>query len=745
MKTGCITILLLTYLITTSFYGYGCSKNLKQTDSLLNLIQNSEHSNLEKMYGFATELLQIPDNTEARIYGTYYLIKGNYYIHSMKDAVADLNSLYDNIKHKKFNHIKYQIDLLISEYYFGQDNFDAGFDRLKKISKYGNTVDFKLAAYLLPSYSYLNVERAIAYIEQNINHSNGKFTNSAYFKERLKRGLSRLKKKYKANVDSLIKAYEKNITKCKKNGWIDLAIENQHSLIYAYKNNTIEEQLKALEKSEEAIGFAKSIGSTHLLTKLYHTKGHVYVNLASFYYFDETKFKDEEKIDSLKNKLLNLLNAAYQSYEQALRHAQIQQNSNRISRLYSVLGSLKQTCNAIVKSKGDLEEICTLYNCALNEMDHSNFEAMEVFKSRIFSSINYFGNQTCLNEISVQAYGIRNNKYFRRTVMSIAKTDFERALFQHENILNIRHTNFQTLRNTLIIFIPLLLLSLVYYYRQKYLMLKQIEQQNILIQAQNKSLKRAVRRLERANRGLENFAFTAAHDIKSPLRSIASFTGLLKRKYYNPESEDNVLFFDYVIKGCEDLSYFVDNLLNFSTILHRKTPTAKIDLNEILTKIRHRLKRTLEEEKVSLKIDETLPSVQAHNSIVYQLFYNLITNSIKFRKPDVPSIIEIGYQLKDKERVFYVKDNGIGIVPEKQKEVFDLFKKLHANTEYNGFGIGLATCKKIVHHYKGKLWLQSIVGEETTVYFTLPDAKLFYQNVVSNKTQSPLEMDLAKA
>lgn len=273
-------------------------------------------------------------------------------------------------------------------------------------------------------------------------------------------------------------------------------------------------------------------------------------------------------------------------------------------------------------------------------------------------------------------------------------------------------------------------------------MLKKIEKQTLHIKAQNKSLKQAVRRLETANKGLENFAFTAAHDIKSPLRSIASFTGLLKRKYYNPESKDNVLFFDYVIKGCEDLSYFVDNLLKFSTILHRKTPSNEVDLNEVLTKIRHRLRRTLEDEKVCLNIEETLPIVQAHNSLIYQLFYNLIANSIKFSKPDVPSIIEVGSQLKNKERVFYVKDNGIGIAAERQNEVFDLFTKLYANTEYNGFGIGLATCKKIVHHYKGKLWLKSTIGEKTSVYFTLPEVMIAKDEYHTNKKTDLKKFDL---
>jgi len=170
----------------------------------------------------------------------------------------------------------------------------------------------------------------------------------------------------------------------------------------------------------------------------------------------------------------------------------------------------------------------------------------------------------------------------------------------------------------------------------------------------------------------------------------------------------------------------------YLAVLHRKTPAKKVDLNEVLKKIRHRLKRTLEEEKVCLKLKEPLPFMKAHNSLVYQLFYNLITNSIKFRRHDVHTIIQVGCILKDKDMVFYVKDNGIGIAPDKQQEVFDLFKKLHANTEYNGFGIGLATCKKIVHHYKGKLWLQSTTGEETTAYFTLPDAIVNQQKISSN-------------
>jgi len=711
MKKGYWASLIIMCLFA-SLHIYGYKYHTKQIDSLLNLIQKTEHNNLKKMNRFADEFLQIPNNAEARFYGTYYAAKAKYYRYSLKDAVTCLDSLYETIKHRKFNPIKYEIDLLVSEYYFRQDNFEAGFERLKKILKYGNSEDFKLAAYLLPGYSYLNVERAIEYIENNISHSYGKFTNKPYFKERLKRGLLSLKFKYKnhAKDEKLILSYEQNIETCKNNSWKDLAIENLHSLVYTYKNDTLDEQLKALNSINEAIDLAKEIGSTYLLTKLYHTKGHVYSNLAGLYKNDDTKLKDTNKITRLKNKQLTYYDAAYKTYEQALRYAHIQQNTNRISRLYSSLGSMKLVRNKIVKSDGVLEEMCTLYSCALNEMDTSNFEAMKVLKGRINSGIIYFGLQPCLSQVRKDAYNISGNKHLINTEMSVAKTDFERQLFQHENTLNIKHNKSEIRRNVLIIFIPLLLLSLVYYYRQKYLMLKQIEKQNILIQAQNKSLKQAVRRLERANRGLENFAFTAAHDIKSPLRSIASFTGLLKRKYYNPESEDNVLFFDYVIKGCEDLSYFVDNLLKFSTILHKKTPSKEVDLNEVLTKIRHRHRRTLEEEKACLKIKETLPLLQAHYSLVYQLFYNLITNSIKFRKQDVPTSIEVGCQLKEKERIFYVKDNGIGIAPEKQKEVFDLFTKLHANTEYNGFGIGLATCKKIVHHYKGKLWLKSTSG-----------------------------------
>jgi len=720
MKKRYLTVFVLTFIINASYYAYSCAKHSKLTDSLLNLIQKTEHNDLEKMRRFANELLETSEDKQAHFYGSYYLIKANFQMFGMEEAIADLVSLYNNINHKKYNYIKYEIDLLISEYYLSQDNFDAGFERLKKILEYGTTVDFKLAAYLFPDYSYLNVERAIEYIEKNINYSHGKFTNNAYFRERLKRGLLKLQSKYNTNKDSLMNEYEKNIENCINNGWTDLAIENMHSLIYVYGNDSIQKQLTALSKSNEAISFAKQLGSTHLLTKLYQTKGHVYVNLAGFYYYAKANYKDEKQLDSLNNLQLERFQASCKAYEQALRYAQIQQNSNRISRLYSAIASVKQTINTIMKSNEDLEEICTLYNCALLEMEESNFEAMRVLKSRILASINYFGSQTCLNEISFETYKKSDNKYFRQAVISIAKTDFERALFQHENTLNIKNNKSQIIRNALIIFIPLLLLSLVYYYRQKYLLYKQIERQNQLIKAQNNSLKQAVRRLERANRGLENFAFTAAHDIKSPLRSIASFTGLLKRKYYNPESEDNVLFFDYVIKGCEDLSHFVDNLLKFSTILHKKTPAQKIDLNEVLTKIRHRLKRTLEEEKVSLEIEESLPVLKAHTSLVYQLYYNLITNSIKFKRKDVQTVIQVGCILKDKEMEFYVKDNGIGIAPEKQREVFDLFKKLYANTEYNGFGIGLATCQKIVHYYKGRLRLKSKVGKETTIYFTLP-------------------------
>jgi len=720
MKTGCITIIILTYLSITSLHVHSYTHQTGQTDSILNLIKKIEHNNLAKMSDLANQLLQITENKQAKLYGTYYLTKSKYYNYSTKEAVAQLDSLYKTISQKKYNYLKYEIDLIIGDYYFRQDNFDAGYLRLKKILHYGNTDDFRVAAYLLPNYSYFNSERRIKYIEKNIKRSYGKFTNSAYIKEWLKLTLLKTQFKQKKDINFRV-ALLQNAERCKKNGWIDLAVENLHSLIYVYGHSE-QEQLLALESCMKGIELARQMGSTYLLTKLYHTLGHIHNNLSNIKYKAYSKLDDESEITILKAKQIQQLKASFQSYNIGLRYAQIQQNSSRTSRLYSALGGVITTLNKVEKNRA-LEDICAMYNCALDEINNSNFEAVKVLRARINYSALYFGLEACLYDVSLQVnYLSQNEKHLRKTEISIAKTDFERSLILHENTLNIRHTIIKTFRNTLILFIPLLLLCLVYYYRQKYLMLKKIEKQTLLIQAQNKSLKQAVRRLERANRGLENFAFTAAHDIKSPLRSIASFTGLLKRKYYNPESEDNVLFFDYIIKGCEDLNYFVDNLLKFSTILHKKTPIEKIALSEVLKKIRHRLKVTLEQEKVSFKIKKPLPLLQAHTSLVYQLFHNLITNSIKFKKQETRTVIEVGCFPKEKQTVFYVKDNGIGITPEKQKEVFDLFKKLHANTVYNGFGIGLAMCKKIVHYYKGKLWLKSTVGKETIVYFTLPNA-----------------------
>ncbi len=720
MKTSYVTIVLFVCLIKASWQVHGIKQHSFQTDSLIDLIQKTEHNNLEKTSRLAQQLLQIPNNKQAHFYGAYYLAKASYYKNNMPKALAQLNKLYKTINRKKYNHIKYEIDLLISDYYFRQDNFEAGYERLKKISAYGNDDDFRVAAYLLSNYSYLNSERAIDYIRKNIDYTKGKYTKANYFKERLKLGLLKLQFKQKQHLD-FKKAYLENVALCKANGWIDLAVENLHSLIYTLAHDEAS-QLHALDICNEGIELSKKMKNTFLLTKLYHTKGHIHNNLYGVYFTNRKNLI--EKVDKTELHCLQLqhLDASYQSYEQGLRYAHIQQNSNRVSRLYSGLGATKLTRNNIKKEIGVLKEICTLYSCAVDEIGFSNFEAIKILKARINYAINLLGHQPCLDEVNIRVYSMAQNKHLTNTTMSVAKTHFERDFFEYTSSLKIKHATLQTLRNILLIFIPLLLLSLTYYYRQKYIMLKQIKEQHVFIQAQNQSLKQAVRRLKRANRGLENFAFTAAHDLKSPLRTIASFTGLLKRKYYDPNSEDNSLFFDYITKGCEDLGYFVDNLLKFSTIIHKQTPAQKIELNNVLNNILLKIKPVLKKEKICLSIDEHLPTIEAHFSLMYQLWHNLISNSIKFSKPDEVNFIHIGYLIKEEDLIFYVKDKGIGIPVEKQKEVFDLFKKVYANTEYNGFGIGLATCKKIVHYYEGKLWLDSTYGESTIAYFTLPKA-----------------------
>ena len=224
--------------------------------------------------------------------------------------------------------------------------------------------------------------------------------------------------------------------------------------------------------------------------------------------------------------------------------------------------------------------------------------------------------------------------------------------------------------------------------------------------------------LARSNQDLEQFAYVASHDLQEPLRMVATYTQLLAERYQGRLDDNADKYIHYAVEGALRMQTLVQDLLTFSRVGRQGSEVGSIDCNLLVEAAVKNLQASVVETGAHIH-HEHLPKVVADGSQVLQLFQNLIGNAIKFHGPAPPEI-RIAAVKSDKEWVFSVADNGIGIAPEHRELIFVIFKRLHTRTEYPGSGIGLAICKKIVERQGGRIWVESKPGQGSTFKFTLP-------------------------
>lgn len=224
--------------------------------------------------------------------------------------------------------------------------------------------------------------------------------------------------------------------------------------------------------------------------------------------------------------------------------------------------------------------------------------------------------------------------------------------------------------------------------------------------------------LERSNQELEQFAYVASHDLQEPLRMVISFTQLLSQNYAGQLDEQADQIIGFAVDGATRMQQLIQDLLSYSRVGTQANVLETVDCNQVVESAIANLQLSIQESGATLE-RSSLPTLQANPRQLSQLFQNLIGNAIKYRGDRVPSI-EIGYQEKAKEYLFWVKDNGIGIDPKHADRVFMVFQRLHTRQEYSGTGIGLAICKKIIDQQGGKIWVESEVDQGSTFFFTLP-------------------------
>lgn len=217
---------------------------------------------------------------------------------------------------------------------------------------------------------------------------------------------------------------------------------------------------------------------------------------------------------------------------------------------------------------------------------------------------------------------------------------------------------------------------------------------------------------------MKSFAYIASHDLKEPARMVSSFMTLLKNTYANKLDDTAKKYINYAADGAKRMTGLIDELLTYSMADNLNNAKEEINLKEVLKEIIELNEGIIQQTGATITFDD-LPLIQGTRASIKIVFQNLIANALKYQPAGVEAKVVVSCRDSETHWEFAVRDNGIGIRKEYHEQIFQMLKRLHSKEEYAGTGIGLATCKKIVESYSGKIWVESEEGEGSTFYFTI--------------------------
>lgn len=235
----------------------------------------------------------------------------------------------------------------------------------------------------------------------------------------------------------------------------------------------------------------------------------------------------------------------------------------------------------------------------------------------------------------------------------------------------------------------------------------------------NQQLERLNTELHRSNKELEHFAYITSHDMREPLRKICNYGDLLVRRYGEELDERAHKYLSYITDGSTRMTHLINDLLEYSRVGRGSLNVSPLPLKQVLGQVLSDLQFQIEKNQAEIFVSPDLPIVRANEAQLRQLLQNLISNSLKYRSRETPRIT-IGASSAGTFWQISVSDNGIGIAPEFAERIFAVFQRLHLREAYEGTGIGLSICKRIVERHGGQIWVDSELGEGATFSFTLP-------------------------
>ncbi len=244
---------------------------------------------------------------------------------------------------------------------------------------------------------------------------------------------------------------------------------------------------------------------------------------------------------------------------------------------------------------------------------------------------------------------------------------------------------------------------------------ERIRQLNILLE--QRVLDRTAQ-LQASNQELEAFAYSVSHDLRAPLRAMNGFARILLDEYAGSLDHEGKRLLNIIQENARNLGQLIDDLLAFSRLNRQEISMVEIDMEKIVMEV---YRDAMNEKNISRIqfVMLPLPRSMGDAPMIRQVWVNLISNAIKFTEPRYDRIIEVGAQIREKQTVYYIRDNGVGFEMEYVEKIFGVFQRLHSITEFEGTGVGLAIVQRIIHRHKGRIWAEGKPGEGATFYFSL--------------------------
>lgn len=248
--------------------------------------------------------------------------------------------------------------------------------------------------------------------------------------------------------------------------------------------------------------------------------------------------------------------------------------------------------------------------------------------------------------------------------------------------------------------------------------------------------------LEEKNKELAQFNYIASHDLQEPLRTVISFSQLIARKNMDLLDESSRINLNLIIDASKRMKMLINGLLDYSRLGQGRVLT-KINCQDMITEIQTDLTGSIIESQATIEVSH-LPIIMGFELELRQLFQNLLSNALKFRSNDRATVIKVESNWQDDRWLFSVSDNGIGIRDQDQERIFGIFQRLHTREQYQGTGIGLSNCQKIVELHGGDIWVESALGEGSTFHFTLPGIFQKETEEVAAINSTPFQIPAAK-